>query len=124
MLKAASLVTDVLLLSVPLRRFRMLLPVPLLIVVMLLLPFLLAIAHHLAILRICRQLPATRIGAPPALAIQLTANSLLGAARRGQKRTLAVDTTSGPAHRASSGFEKKTPQENRNPRTEGSKTKT
>src|SRR5438874_3919489 len=77
MLKAASLVTDVLLLSVPLRRFPMLLPVPLLIVVMLLLPFLLAIAHHLAILRICRQLPATRIGAPPALAIQLTANSLI-----------------------------------------------
>src|SRR5207248_11406326 len=90
MLKAASLVTDVLLLSVPLRRFRMLLPVPLLIVVMLLLPFLLAIAHHLAILRICRQLPATRIGAPPALAIQLTANSLLGAARRGRSEERRV----------------------------------
>jgi hypothetical protein len=107
MLKAASLVTNMLLLSVPLRRFRMLLPVPLLIVAMLLLPFLLAIAHHLAILRICRQLPATRIGAAPALAIQLTANLLLGAARRGQKRTLAVDTTAGLAHRDSSGFEMK-----------------
>src|SRR5438477_11857916 len=103
MLKAASLVTDVLLLSVPLRRFRMLLPVPLLIVVMPLLPFLLAIAHHLAILRSCRQLPATRIGAPPAPAIQLTANSLSGAARRGQKRTLAVDTTAGLAHRDGAG---------------------
>src|SRR5205807_2110121 len=66
---------------------------------------------------ICRQLPATRIGATPALAIQLTANSLLGAARRGQKRTLAVDTTAGLAHRDSSGFEMKSLQENRNPGT-------
>jgi len=105
MLKAASLVTDVLLLSVPLCRFRMLLPVPLLIVAMLLLPFLLAIAHHLAILRICRQLPAAGIGAAAALTLRLTANSLLGTARRRQKGTLAVKTTTGLAHMDSSGFE-------------------
>jgi len=105
MLKAASLVTDVLLLSVPLCRFRMLLPVPLLIVSMLLLPFLLAIAHHFAILMICRQLPAAGIGAAAALTLRLTANSLLGTARRRQKGTLAVKTTTGLAHMDSSGFE-------------------
>src|SRR5205807_9019406 len=117
MLKAASLVTDVLLLSVPLCRFRMLLPVPLLIVAMLLLLFLLAIAHHLAILRICRQLPAARIGAPPALAIQLTANSLLGAARRGQQRTLAAATTAGLRAEDAFGFVVKSLQANTHPGT-------
>lgn len=105
--EASSLVTLVLLLSVPLRCFWMLLPVPLLIVATLLPPFLLAISHHLAILRICRHLLAARIGAAPALTIWLTTNSLLGTARRGQKRTSAVKATAGLAHSDSSGFEMK-----------------
>jgi len=101
------LVTKVLLLAVPLHQLRLRFPALPLVVGVFLPPFLPAIAHHLAILRICHELPAAGIGAASALALRLTANSLLGTARRRQKGTLAVKTTTGLAHMDSSGFEMK-----------------
>jgi len=96
-----------LLLAVPLRQLRLRFPALPLVVGVFLPPFLPAIAHHLAILRIRHELPAAGIGATSALALRLTANSLLGTARRRQKGTLAVKTTTGLAHMDSSGFEMK-----------------
>jgi hypothetical protein len=109
------LVTKVLLLAIPLHQLRLRFPTLPLVVGVFLAPFLPAIAHHLAILRICHQLPAAGIGAASALALRLTANSLLGTTRRRQKGTLAVKTTTGLAHRGLLRIRNEILEENRNP---------
>jgi hypothetical protein len=101
------LVTNVLFLTVPLHQLRVRFPALSLVIGVFVPPLLLAIAHHLAILDIRRQLPAARMRAALALAIRPTANSLLGTVPRSQKRALAVKTTAGLVHVDSSGFEQK-----------------
>jgi hypothetical protein len=68
-------------------------------------PLLLAIAHHLTILDIRRQLLTARIRTALALTIRPTANSLLGTVPRREKEALAVKTTAGLVHVDSAGFE-------------------
>jgi len=110
----APLVTNVLFLAVPLYQFRVRLPTLFLVIGVFVPPLLLAIAHHLAILDIRRQLLAARIRAALALTIRPTANSLLGTVPRREKEALAVKTTAGLVHVDSSWFKQKIPEENRN----------
>jgi len=79
------LVTKVLFLTIPLHQLRVRFPALFLVTGVFVPPLLLAIAHHLAILDIRRQLLAARIRAALALTIRPTANSLLGTAPRRQK---------------------------------------
>jgi hypothetical protein len=65
-------------------------------------PLLLAVAHHLEILQVCRQLLPVIIAAAPTLALRPTAHTLLRAINRGQKRTLTIGATAGLAQADSS----------------------
>src|SRR5215471_20545085 len=65
-------------------------------------PLLLAIQHNLVILGVIRNFLAVIIGAPPTLALGLTADFLLGTIQRRQKRSLAVSTTARLAQTGSS----------------------
>jgi hypothetical protein len=109
------LVTNVLLLTVPLHHSRVCLPALLLIIGMFVPPLLLAVAHHLAILGIPRQLLSTRIRAALALTIRLAANPLLGTVPRRQKGALAVKTTTSFAHVGSSDESSRNPRGNSKP---------
>jgi len=91
-----------LLLTIPLDRFRMLRKVLPWVVGMSLPPLPLAIAGDLAILRIRAQLLPVIIGAAAALALRLTADNLLRAINGRQERALAVRTTPGLAQADSS----------------------
>jgi hypothetical protein len=124
MQEAASTVTNLLLLAVPLYCLGVILPVLLLIVGMLLPPLLLAFPHSLAILGICRQLLAVIIRATPTLTFRLTANPLLRTVSGRQKRTLAVWTTAGLAQVDSSEFEGGISEENQNHREDAREMKT
>jgi hypothetical protein len=110
--EASALVTNLLLLAVPLYCLGVILPVLLLIAGMLLPPLLLAFSHPLAILGVRRQLVAVIIRATPTLTIRLTANPLLETINGRQKRPLTVWTTAGLAQVDSSGFEDGIPEEN------------
>jgi hypothetical protein len=99
------LVTNVLLLPVLLHQPRVRFPPLLLVVGVFVPPLLPAIAHHLAILEIRRQLLAARIRAALALTIRPTANSLLETVPRRQKQASAVKTAAGLVHVGSSGIE-------------------
>src|SRR5262249_53689205 len=79
-------------------------------------PLLLAIAHHLTILGIPRQLLATRIR--PTLTIRQSANPLLGTVPRRQKQALAVKTTTGLAPVGSSDQSSRNPGGQSKPRQE------
>jgi hypothetical protein len=79
------LVTNVLFLTVPIHQPRVRFPPLFLVVGVFFPPLFLAIAHHLAILDIGRQLQQTRIRAALALAIRFAASSLLGTVARRQK---------------------------------------
>jgi len=79
------LVTKVLFLTVPRHQLRVRFPALFLITGVFVPPLLLAIANHLAVLDIRRQLLAARIRAALALTIRPTANSLLGTVPRRQK---------------------------------------
>jgi hypothetical protein len=61
-------------------------------------PLLLAIANHLAILRICFELPSAIVSAAPALALRSAADGLLWTVGRTQKTTLAVETAAVLGH--------------------------
>src|SRR5208282_680015 len=77
MLEAVALVTDLLLLAVPLHRFRVPLPILLLVVGMCIAPLFPAFLHHLGVDRIGANLFAVIIPAALPLARGLAANQLL-----------------------------------------------
>src|SRR5271157_483149 len=77
MLEAVALVTDLLLPAVPLDRFRVPLPVLLLVVGMRIAPLFPAFLHHLGVDRIGANLGVVIIAAAPPLARGLAANQLL-----------------------------------------------
>jgi len=60
-------------------------------------PLLLAVAYHLAILRVGRQFLPVIIGATPALTLRPAADLLLRTISGRQKPTMAVRTTAGLA---------------------------
>jgi len=104
MLDATLLITLPLPLTIALEQFRVLLAALFLVVGMLVPPLLLAVADHLAILRVRPKFLPVIIGPAPALALWLTADDLLWAVNGRQKRTLAVSTTAGVAQADSSGI--------------------
>ena len=69
--------------TVSFNQLRVLLAVLFLVAGMFLPPLLLAVAHHLEILRVCRQLLPVIIAAAPTLALQPTAHALLRTINRG-----------------------------------------
>lgn len=93
MLEAVALVTDLLLLAVPLDRFRVPLPILLLVVGMCIAPLFPAFLHHLGVDRIGANLFAVIIPAALPLAIRMAANKLLGVITGKLKGLLAVATT-------------------------------
>jgi hypothetical protein len=93
MLETAALVTDMLLLAVPFHRFRVPLPVLLLVVGMCLAPLLPAFLHHLGVEGIGANLFAVIIAATLPLARGLATNELLGMISGRMKNLLAVRAT-------------------------------
>src|SRR5271166_6554698 len=90
MLEAVTLVTDLLLLAVPLDRFRVPLPILLLVVGMCIAPLFPAFLHHLGVDRIGANLFAVIIPAALPLARGLAANQLLRVIRCRLKELLTV----------------------------------
>jgi hypothetical protein len=83
MFDTTLLITQSLALTVALGQLRVLLAVLFLVVRMFDPPLLLAVAHDLEILRVCRQLLPVIIAASPTLALRPTAHALLRTISRG-----------------------------------------
>jgi hypothetical protein len=98
------LVTLRLTLAVVFQHLRVPLAVLFLVVGMFVPPLLLSVADDLKILRVCCQLLAVIIAAPPTLALRPTAHPLLETINAGLKRTVAVRTTAGWVQSDSSGI--------------------
>jgi hypothetical protein len=85
-------------LTIALDQLGILLTVLFLVMRMFVPPLLLAITNHLAILRICFELPSVIVSAATALAFRSAADSLLWTIRRTKKSTLAVETAAVLGH--------------------------
>ena len=85
-------------LTIALDQLGILLTVLFLVMRMFVPPLLLAIANHLAILRIYFELPSVIVSAAPTLALRSAADGLLWTVRRTLKSALAVDTAAVLGH--------------------------